>query len=164
MGPWLRWNGMEEREFLNNVATVVGPLAVVSSGSPMVRAALPNGHILGFRYDAVIHFDQDGPLGRGFGCAPLGMLLDNEELATMTRRSFAEAFVADPKRNQTKAAIAAGAVPSRAPMTASRWVRLGKVGRFIHALEAAAKARALTPDAPVALTTLERTEAAVASL
>lgn len=53
---------------------------------------------------------------------------------TKRQRAFAEALAADPDRNQTRAAIAAGAASKHAVCTASRWSRMVKIRQYLAAL------------------------------
>lgn len=54
---------------------------------------------------------------------------------TPKQRRFAEALAADPERNQTKAALAAGSPNEKqAAITGARWIRLSKVRSYIDAL------------------------------
>jgi phage terminase small subunit len=59
---------------------------------------------------------------------------------TEKQRRFCEALVADPDRNQTAAALAAGYGAAGAHVKASETVRLGKVAAYLDALQAEAGA------------------------
>lgn len=62
------------------------------------------------------------------------LALQDELGLTAFQRRFAEALAVDPKRNQTRAAMAAGAPKKGAAVQASRLLRLVKVQKYFHAL------------------------------
>lgn len=68
--------------------------------------------------------------------------LAHELKLTKAQRAFVEALVKDPKRNQTKAAEAAGIDRSRSAVQGSRWMALGKIQQYLAHLTSAAVERA----------------------
>lgn len=68
--------------------------------------------------------------------------LTQELKLTKAQRAFVEALAVDPKRNQTKAAEAAGINPARSAVQGSRWMRLSKIQRYLAHLTHAAVVRA----------------------
>lgn len=72
------------------------------------------------------------------------------------QRKFAEALAADPERNQTRAAIAAGLPTTSAPPWASVAVRLAKVQEYMAAITGRALERRQEREVAKAQVTLDR--------
>jgi phage terminase small subunit len=70
-----------------------------------------------------------------------GQLEDDWRLTPLQAR-FVELYLADPERNGTKAALAAGCPAKSAHVTASRMLKLDKVQRFLAEAQAKAAERA----------------------
>jgi phage terminase small subunit len=78
--------------------------------------------------------------------SPADRILELVDLAgrlklTRLQTDFVLALVTDPKRNQTKAAIAAGASPKAAKVWASKTLRKGNVWDFLGNVEAGVRQR-----------------------